>query len=143
MNKDIQYVLLFCLYIVRGGRVTVDIAAKNLDISLPFLQQIARKLKLGGVVRSVRGPGGGYELIGEPTVEDVFKALSPVEILSTKDVLKYSKGEIEHRVLVNLGRSIHSAMRLVLKRKIKDVCKETEANEAALLRSLDVSGGIH
>lgn len=38
-----------------------DLSAQ-INCSLPFLQQIARKLRMGGILSSVRGPGGGYVL---------------------------------------------------------------------------------
>lgn len=36
--------------------------AKNQDIPLPFLEQIALKLRRAGLVKSTRGPTGGYVL---------------------------------------------------------------------------------
>ena len=38
-----------------------DIAARQ-EISLSYLEQLFAKLRKGGLVRSVRGPGGGYLL---------------------------------------------------------------------------------
>lgn len=38
-----------------------DIAARQ-RISLPYLEQLFAKLRQGGLVVSVRGPGGGYRL---------------------------------------------------------------------------------
>lgn len=38
-----------------------DIATRQ-EISLSYLEQLFAKLRRGGVVRSVRGPGGGYML---------------------------------------------------------------------------------
>jgi len=38
-----------------------DIAARQ-DISLSYLEQLFAKLRRGGLVTSVRGPGGGYRL---------------------------------------------------------------------------------
>lgn len=39
----------------------VDISTRQ-DISLPYLEQLFVKLRRGGLVESVRGPGGGYRL---------------------------------------------------------------------------------
>lgn len=52
------------------GQVTTlaDIARRQ-DISLSYLEQLFSRLRRGGLVESVRGPGGGYAL-----------ALSPAEI---------------------------------------------------------------
>ena len=38
-----------------------DIAARQ-DISLSYLEQLFARLRKGGLVKSVRGPGGGYRL---------------------------------------------------------------------------------
>src|SRR5258706_15995927 len=38
-----------------------DIAQRQ-EISLSYLEQLFAKLRRGGLVRSVRGPGGGYRL---------------------------------------------------------------------------------
>ena len=39
--------------------------AKRQDISLSYLEQLFAKLRRGNLVRSVRGPGGGYRLARE------------------------------------------------------------------------------
>ncbi|WP_207458077.1 Rrf2 family transcriptional regulator [Azospirillum sp. SYSU D00513] len=44
-----------------------DIASRQ-DISLSYLEQLFAKLRRGGLVTSVRGPGGGYRL-GRPAEE--------------------------------------------------------------------------
>ncbi len=43
-----------------------DIADRQ-EISLSYLEQLFAKLRRGGLVRSVRGPGGGYLLAREDT----------------------------------------------------------------------------
>ncbi|SVC89538.1 uncharacterized protein METZ01_LOCUS342392, partial [marine metagenome] len=44
-----------------GPVVLSDIAARQ-DISLSYLEQLFSKLRKKGLVKSVRGPGGGYML---------------------------------------------------------------------------------
>jgi Rrf2 family iron-sulfur cluster assembly transcriptional regulator len=54
--------------------------AKRQDISLSYLEQIFAKLRRGGLVRSVRGPGGGYMLArsaDQIQVSDVMLAVDP------------------------------------------------------------------
>lgn len=143
LNKDIQLGLLFVLYLTRAGRASVDVAADNLNLPAEFLQQVSRRLRVGGVIKSIRGPGGGYEIVDEPTVEDVFNALDPIELIKKIDHMSYMKSEVEHRVLCNFASSLRSSMRLVLKRKIKDLCNETQANEAAMFNKIDISKGGH
>jgi Rrf2 family iron-sulfur cluster assembly transcriptional regulator len=54
-----------------------DIADRQ-EISLSYLEQLFAKLRRGGLVRSVRGPGGGYLLAREDTetrISDVILAV--------------------------------------------------------------------
>lgn len=45
-----------------GKPVTLAELAEAQGITLPYLEQIFSKLKQGSMVKSVRGPGGGYVL---------------------------------------------------------------------------------
>ncbi len=45
-----------------GSPMTLAEIAERQDISLSYLEQLFAKLRRGGLVRSVRGPGGGYLL---------------------------------------------------------------------------------
>ncbi len=51
-----------------GEPVTLAEIAERQDISLSYLEQLFAKLRRGGLVKSVRGPGGGY-LLGYPANE--------------------------------------------------------------------------
>src|SRR6185437_16229523 len=42
--------------------VTLADIARRQDISLPYLEQLFARLRRSGLVKSVRGPGGGYRL---------------------------------------------------------------------------------
>ncbi|MEM6466048.1 MAG: Rrf2 family transcriptional regulator [Pseudomonadota bacterium] len=59
-------------------------------ISLAYLEQLFFKLRRGGIVESVRGPGGGYRLAKAPSdlrVSEVLEALD-----ETMDALKRGAG---------------------------------------------------
>jgi Rrf2 family iron-sulfur cluster assembly transcriptional regulator len=45
-----------------GAPVCLADIAERQEISLPFLEQLFAKLRRSGLVKSVRGPGGGYLL---------------------------------------------------------------------------------
>lgn len=47
----------------RGGPVALADIAERQEISLSYLEQLFAKLREAGLVRSVRGPGGGYLLV--------------------------------------------------------------------------------
>lgn len=59
-------------------RLRVQDLAEKQTFSTHFLEQIFRNLRMAGIVRSVRGPGGGYELarpLNKISVTDVLAAL--------------------------------------------------------------------
>lgn len=60
------------------GPVSVADVAQRQDISSAYLEQLFSKLKRAGLLRSVRGPGGGYELargLDEVNVSHIIAAV--------------------------------------------------------------------
>jgi Rrf2 family iron-sulfur cluster assembly transcriptional regulator len=49
------------------GAVTLADIARRQGISLSYLEQLFARLRRSGLVDSVRGPGGGYNLAMDPT----------------------------------------------------------------------------
>ena len=61
-----------------GGPVTLAAVSERQRISLSYLEQLFGKLRRHGLVESVRGPGGGYNLArpaGDVSVADVILAV--------------------------------------------------------------------
>jgi Rrf2 family transcriptional regulator, iron-sulfur cluster assembly transcription factor len=61
----------------RGPVTLTDIAA-NQSISLSYLEQLFARLRRNGLVRGLRGPGGGYRLgraAGEITIAQIIHAV--------------------------------------------------------------------
>ena len=59
------------------GKVPLRKVAEEEDISLKYLEQVVRPLMAAGLVRSVRGKGGGYALAREASeirAGDVLRA---------------------------------------------------------------------
>jgi Rrf2 family iron-sulfur cluster assembly transcriptional regulator len=62
----------------RHGPVSVTEVAERQAISGAYLEQLFSKLKRAGLLESVRGPGGGYELarpVGEVSVAEIIAAV--------------------------------------------------------------------
>jgi Rrf2 family iron-sulfur cluster assembly transcriptional regulator len=62
----------------KGQPVALADIAERQEISLSYLEQLFAKLRRGGLVRSVRGPGGGYlpaHPITETRVADIILAV--------------------------------------------------------------------
>ena len=55
-----------------------EIAARQ-EISLSYLEQLFARLRKSGLVRSVRGPGGGYRLARGPELIRVSEVLGAVD----------------------------------------------------------------
>ncbi|MEL7104707.1 MAG: Rrf2 family transcriptional regulator [Pseudomonadota bacterium] len=72
-------VALADLAMIADGELTsLGEIAKRQSISLPYLEQLFVKLRRGGLVESVRGPGGGYRLArgaDDIRVSDVLEAV--------------------------------------------------------------------
>lgn len=61
------------------GAVTLADIARRQGISLSYLEQLFAKLRRSGLVDSVRGPGGGYNLAMPPskiTVAEIIVAIN-------------------------------------------------------------------
>ena len=92
-----------------------DIAERQ-EISLSYLEQLFAKLRRGGLVTSVRGPGGGYRLSRpseEVRVADIIMAVDE-PITATRCKPGCAKGCatqgarcITHDLWEELGRQIH------------------------------------
>ena len=62
----------------RGNPVALSDIAERQEISLSYLEQLFGKLRKGGLVKSVRGPGGGYLLarpVGQTRISDIILAV--------------------------------------------------------------------
>ncbi len=63
---------------VEGGAIKAEAVATRQDISLKYLLDITRDLKRAELVRSKRGPDGGFTLSRAPadiSIADVFRAV--------------------------------------------------------------------
>jgi Rrf2 family iron-sulfur cluster assembly transcriptional regulator len=61
-----------------GQPVSLAEISERQDISLSYLEQLFSKLRRAGLVVSMRGPGGGYQLSGDPggiVVSDIIAAV--------------------------------------------------------------------
>lgn len=81
VTTEIQYgVRSLCdmAYNMQEGPVQARCIAERQNISSRYVEQIFQKLRKNGIIRSVRGPTGGYCLVRAPeeiTVGDVIRAV--------------------------------------------------------------------
>ena len=116
-----------------------DIAQRQ-EISLSYLEQLFAKLRRGGLVKSVRGPGGGYLLArdrSETRIADIILAVDE-PIRATRCPPGSAAGCrsdrtrcLTHDLWEELGNQIHLYLSSV---SLADVCER---------RVLGTSGRIH
>lgn len=112
-----------------GKPVTLAEIAERQEISLSYLEQLFAKLRRAGLVKSVRGPGGGYRLaFGADSirVSDVIQAVDePIRATRcrpggpTSCVSKSSRC-LTHDLWDELGHQIHLYLNSVT---LADVCE--------------------
>ncbi len=109
-----------------NGPVTLAAISERQYISLSYLEQLFRRLREGGLVRSIRGPGGGY-LLNRPasdiTVADVIRTVNE-EIQATKCTdpmrgCRYGQRCDTHMLWDALGQHIYRFLDVVT---LQDVC---------------------
>lgn len=82
-----RYAVMAMVDLAKNGRERAvslaDIATRQ-EISLAYLEQLFARLRRGGLVQSVRGPGGGYRLAlgaAETSVAAIVRAVDePLEV---------------------------------------------------------------
>ncbi len=72
-----------------SGPVTIKRISEEQHVSIAYLEQILNKLRRAGIIKSVKGPGGGYILSRDPkqiTIGEILNELEgPVAITSCLD----------------------------------------------------------
>lgn len=77
-----QYGVRAMFEIARGypGRpVTIREISEQQDVSVAYLEQILNRLRKAGLIRSVKGPGGGYLLAASPEEISIASILDELE----------------------------------------------------------------
>jgi len=124
----------------RGVSIPLSIISKRQSIPLNYLEQIFGKMRKAGIVKSIRGPKGGYMLAKNPeeiSIKEVIQSLgvslAPVLCLETgagkpKDCTMTD--ECLSRILwKKLGITINNLLDSI---SISDLLKEAASNKKQL-----------
>ncbi len=112
-----------------GAPVSLADIAQRQEISLSYLEQLFARLRRGGLVRSVRGPGGGYlpaRPLDQTRISDIIQAVDePIRAtrcpLGTGAGCKSDKSRcLTHDLWEELGNQIHLYLSSV---SLADVCE--------------------
>jgi Rrf2 family iron-sulfur cluster assembly transcriptional regulator len=122
-----------------GKPVSLADIAQRQEISLSYLEQLFAKLRRGGLVRSVRGPGGGYlpaRPLEDTRISDIILAVNePIRAtrcpVGTGMGCKSDKSRCFSPVLwVERGNHIHLFLSSV---SLADVCDRRVLGTSRLL----------
>ena len=123
LSRKGQYGVRAMFEIARGqGNKPVPIKeiAERQAVSVAYLEQILNKLKNGGLIRSVKGPGGGYVLSKKPENVSISAILNelegPVAITSCLDPEEGCvrvDGCVTYMLWKSLGEKIDAFLRTV------------------------------
>lgn len=109
--------------------ITLSEIATRQEISLSYLEQLFAKLRRAGLVKSVRGPGGGYKLafgIESIRISDVIRAVDePIKVTRCdperrEGCLSKHTRCLTHDLWEELGQHIHLFLSSIT---LEDVCE--------------------
>lgn len=123
-----------------GGKPVAlgEIAARQ-EISLSYLEQLFGRLRRGGLVKSVRGPGGGYLLargMDDTRISDIILAVDePIKATRCKSESPLGCHSnrsrcLTHDLWAELGNQIHLFLSAVT---LADVCEKRVLGTARLM----------
>ncbi|MFH0840145.1 MAG: Rrf2 family transcriptional regulator [Candidatus Omnitrophota bacterium] len=113
--------------------ISVTYISKKENISVPYLEQLLNKLRRKGLVKSIRGPAGGYVLAKAPakiTVGEIVMALdgdiTPVHCASSAKPSKACK-MIDRCVTKTVWKKLKDALDKTLNGvSLKDLCDDAK-----------------
>ena len=98
-----------------GAPVSIRAISSRENISLTYLEQLFVKMRRGEIVKSVRGPGGGYilarpasEIRVDQIIDTVEETLVPVSCMGADGSCKCTSECATHSVWQGLGNQIRS-----------------------------------
>jgi len=126
----------------RQGPVSLNDISGRQGISLSYLEQLFSKLRRGGLVSSIRGPGGGYQL--SPSDADINVAEIVDAVNESMDATRCQrKGDCQdgqecltHHLWMDLSDQIHaflsaiSLQQLIERREIQTIAERQDEDAA-------------
>lgn len=108
-----------------GRKVKIKEIAEKENISARYLEQIFTLLKQAGIVKSIKGPHGGYLFIKTPeelSAADVMRVLDPALFESREDRKEKTPIEkvLEETILLPLDQSIVNLLESISFKDILD-----------------------
>ncbi len=112
---------------VGHGPVSASLIAKQQDLSVAYLEQLLHRLKLQGIVSSVRGPKGGYRLVKEPEQISIGEI---VRVLDGDAPAPNGKGKNGHRHAQRIAHAVYRCVHERLTNSLEEVTLEDLCEDA-------------
>ena len=114
-----------------GQFCTVRSLSALINVPAPFLEQIMGSLKKAGLVKSIRGSQGGYQLLksaNEITVLDILLAL--------EGPFKLTDGFSVHDVLKTYWQEVDVGIQRIFNQSLQNLVDEQKIKEHSLMYSI-------
>lgn len=134
-----------------AGSVTLGDIARRQGISLSYLEQLFAKLRRSGLVDSVRGPGGGYNLSRPPekiTVAEIILSINENIDATRCGGERNCQGDepcLTHQLWEDLSERIHDFLNgitladLVARPHVQQVAARQQARRQVVVPIIEVS----
>ncbi|MCB1692408.1 MAG: Fe-S cluster assembly transcriptional regulator IscR [Pseudomonadales bacterium] len=128
------------------GPISLADISERQGISLSYLEQLFAKLRRNGLVKSIRGPGGGYKLSRDSNrifVAEIIDSVDEnVDATRCKGRADCQQGEtcLTHELWSDLSNQIHQFLSdidlasLIAKREVQQIAARQEAIRDELVR---------
>lgn len=125
-----------------NGPISLADISKRQEISLSYLEQLFSKLRQQNLVSSVRGPGGGYKLSGEPegiSVAQIIDAVNEsIDATNCGGAGNCQQGQVclTHYLWCDLSDQIHNFLSgitlasLVARQDVRDVSERQNVEQS-------------
>ena len=116
------------------GPISLSDVSQRQSISLSYLEQLFARLRKGMLVKSVRGPGGGYELDGTPEyikISHIIDAVNEsVDTTKCQGAGNCQGGEtcLTHHLWEDLSEQIHDFLQEI---SLADLVTKNEVRRTA------------
>ncbi len=118
-----------------GSPITIISIAEKLGISKIYLEQVFSLLKRSGLVTSIKGAQGGYQLVQAPATITVYDILSAIELAlveKAEDTVKEQAPALDKALQQAVFEVIDSTLREKLQAiSLQDILNEAEKQKSA------------
>ena len=99
----------------KGGLASINTIASRQDLPAPYLEKLLIEMRRAGLVISVRGPNGGYQLARDPQEISLGQILEAVgETIDPLPHYSPDEAQAEDWVTFCLWKQLHDRLKTVL-----------------------------